>query len=509
MPNQVIYSFIANDRYIRIARKISAVTRDVKRAMKDLGPAASRASRRVGAAFARMRKAVRGLMTSLGPLIAAFAGVAGAMKFVGLGSKFEDSLQELSAITGAAGADLDMLAESSKDLSVAWRTSAPDIAEGFKLVASAKPELLENLPALKQVTSEVLKLKNATGLDMATAARVTAVSLNQFGAGAEEAARFVNVLAAGSKFGSSEVADTGKAVLQSGVAATQAGLNFEELNGAIQTLAINGEMGRRAGTGLKTMIAKLDIALQKGGKGGIAGVGGMSKALKVLEKASLDTEQMVQLFGFEAFKIGGILAKNTALYDQQTAALTGTNVATEQADIRMNSLSSRAKEASAIFQTRMLVMFDMLKPALEGSVGGFKRLAESIDVETLARWAEKVQLAIRGVKVLAKVVGAAFVILGPIISLMLLPVRALIFALEKVFEVANAIKLLGGFASEAISDFFGNEVSVGGGKLESSSSAIAKLTVAAEPGSKITEFQSETTTTGAGTDVGISTEGPL
>ena len=46
------------------------------------------------------------------------------------------------------------------------------------------------------------------------------LSLNQFGAGASEADRYINVLAAGAKFGSSEIADIAAAIKMAGGSGT-------------------------------------------------------------------------------------------------------------------------------------------------------------------------------------------------------------------------------------------------------------------------------------------------
>ncbi|OWF98994.1 hypothetical protein B4U21_36480, partial [Klebsiella pneumoniae] len=69
----------------------------------------------------------------------------------------------------------------------------------------------------------------------------------QYGASAQEADRYINVLAAGAKYGSSEIVDTAAAIKNGGVAAAQAGVGFEQLNAAIQVLAEREIKGGEAG----------------------------------------------------------------------------------------------------------------------------------------------------------------------------------------------------------------------------------------------------------------------
>ncbi|CAK8739127.1 hypothetical protein SODG_002730 [Sodalis praecaptivus] len=84
--------------------------------------------------------------------------------------------------------------------------SASQAAEALKLMASAKPELLNTAEGLANATHSALILAQASGTTLPEATRTLALSLNQFGASAEQADRYINVLAAGAKYGSSEIA---------------------------------------------------------------------------------------------------------------------------------------------------------------------------------------------------------------------------------------------------------------------------------------------------------------
>lgn len=301
------------------------------------------------------------LMTSFKRLAPIAATYFSGRAILGTGMSFEDRLADLSAITGAAGKDLDFLKNKSFELSRAAVVSQSEVLEAFKLVASAKPELLKNGEALASVTQDVLLLSNASGVDLATAAKVTAESLNQFGADASQANRYVNVLAAGSKYGSSEVAETGVAVLKAGAAAKSVGIEFEQLNAAIQVLAKSGFKAELAGTGLKTALLKLEAS----GIDAIRpSVVGLEKALSNLKKAGLDIPELQKLFGLEAYNVGYILMDNVELLNSMEKQITNTSVAQEQAAIRMNTFSKKWQALKLAVSDKLIQIFLQLAPAL-------------------------------------------------------------------------------------------------------------------------------------------------
>lgn len=298
-----------------------------------------RAAGRLGDSMVR----VGGAAAKAGGFVAAaFAGNA-----IRQAANFEAALSNLSAITGATGKDLEFLAEASKKMGQTTTLTASQAAEAFKLVASAKPDLLENAKALEEVTRQTIVLAEASGIELAGAAKVVGEALNQFGAGADQAARFVNVLAAGSKRGSSEVADTAEALIRAGVAAKSAGLTFEETNAAIQTMATVGLKGSDAGTKLKAVLIKLQLQANNNFNPAVVG---MSKALANLEKANLTVTDKQKLFGERSVIVADALIQNRDKFDGLTKAITGTNIATIQAQVNQDNLKGDVKRLSSAFE---------------------------------------------------------------------------------------------------------------------------------------------------------------
>ncbi|WP_117088997.1 phage tail tape measure protein, partial [Klebsiella pneumoniae] len=181
-----------------------------------------------------------------------------------------------------------------------------------------------------------LILAQAAGTTLPDATRTLALSLNQYGASAQEADRYINVLAAGAKYGSSEIVDTAAAIKNGGVAAAQAGVGFEQLNAAIQVLAEREIKGGEAGTALRNVILNLEKGTDKSLKPSVVG---LSQALTNLSGKNLSTAQAVKLFGVENLNAASILVQNRSKLDELTASLTGTKTAHEQASIRVNNLN--------------------------------------------------------------------------------------------------------------------------------------------------------------------------
>ena len=267
----------------------------------------------------------------------------------------------------------------------AARFSAAETAEAFTLVASAKPELLKNTKALAATTQQVLLLANASGLDLATSAETVGETLNQFGLEAGEAGRLVNVLAAGAKLGSSLIPQTGRALREVGGIAAEAGISLETTNAAIQLIALGGIKGTKAGTQLKGAL----LGLAASGKRSITpSIVGMEQALFNLKEMQLTEQQQIKLFGRENLQTGIILTKSAGDLAALTKEMTGTNIATEQAKIRMSGLASRMKGLGATVGNNVIRVFEQLSPIFEEVMFNMEKFFDSITKEDIKAFAD-------------------------------------------------------------------------------------------------------------------------
>ncbi|MFZ4170474.1 phage tail tape measure protein [Enterobacter ludwigii] len=317
---------------------------DAENSSKRFNRNAQEDAKKTDEAYSRMGKTIAGVAGRL-------AGFAGAGLSLGAiittTREYGQALSDLSAITGATGAQLKTLDEAAQEMGRSTEYSASQAVEALKLMASAKPELLQTADGLTEATKSALTLAQAAGSTLPDATRTLALSLNQFGAGAQEADRYINVLAAGAKFGASEIADTAAAIKNGGVAAAQAGVGFETLNAAIQVLAEREIKGGEAGTALRNVILALEKGTDKTLKPSVVGLSG---ALENLSKKNLSTAQAVKLFGVENINAASVLVDNRSKLDALTQALTGTQTAHEQAAIRVNNLNGDIMGLTSAFE---------------------------------------------------------------------------------------------------------------------------------------------------------------
>ncbi len=283
-------------------------------------------------------------------------------------NKLEESQAGLKALTGLDDDNIAWLTEQAKTLSTTMtkeglrvRQSAAEILDAFMLVGSAKPELLGDKEALKQVTEEAMRLQAAAkDITLNEAVDSLTLSLNQYGEAADQAGRFANVLAAGSQAGSANIASQAKAIRNAGTAAASANVPIEQTVALIETLAYRGIKDEVAGTGLKTFF----LALQTGADETNPKIVGLDKALENLKNKNMDAGAIEKMFGREGFNTASVILQNTEMVKDFTAAVTGTNVAYEQAAINSDTAQAKLEQARNKMKLAAIDLGEKLNPAL-------------------------------------------------------------------------------------------------------------------------------------------------
>lgn len=279
-------------------------------------------------------------------------------------NKLESAQASLKGLTGLDEASVNWLTKQARTLATTMtkeglrvRSSATEILDAYKLVGSAKPELLGNKEALAAVTEEAMRLQVAAGdIKLSEAVDAVTLSLNQFGAPAEEAGRYVNVLAAGSKEGAANIASINAAIEKSGVAASGANVQIEETVALIETLAYKGIKDEVAGTALK----KFFLVLQTGADETNPKVVGLSKALENLKNKNMDAASIKKMFGEEGYNAAAVILDNIDMVNRLTDAVTGSNVAFEQAAINSNTRAAALGQALNKMKLAMADLGDKL-----------------------------------------------------------------------------------------------------------------------------------------------------
>lgn len=299
----------------------------------------------------------------------------------------ESSQAELKALTGLDDSSIQWLTEQAEKLSTTMdesglriRQSSDEILQAYMLIGSKKPELLKDKEALNAVTIEAMRLAAAAKIDLKDAVTATTVSLNMYGESADQAARYVNVLAAGSKEGAADVSAQAASIKNAGVAASGAGVSIEQLQGTIQMLAEKGLEAEPAGTALR----KFFLVLQTGPDETNPKVVGLQTALENLNKKSLTAAQIQTMFGEEAYSAATILIDNADKVRQYTEAVTDTNIAMEQAAINSDTNEAKMAQYRNSIKEAGIELMERLNPSLSLFTGWTTKII--VALPTLIDW---------------------------------------------------------------------------------------------------------------------------
>ncbi|MEQ4988104.1 phage tail tape measure protein [Proteus sp. fly-1089] len=277
-------------------------------------------------------------VTNVAGRLAMLGGVSLSIgSILNISRKYSQAISDLSAITGASVERMKEYSLASQEMGRTTEFGAIKVADAMKLIASAKPSLLQTAGALEDVTAKSITLAQASGIELADAAKSLALSLNQFGESAVSSERYINVLAAGAKYGASEINETAQAIVKSGTVSSQAGVSFEQLNASIQVLAGKGIKAEVAGTMLRNVFLALERSADKNLRPSVVG---LSTALENLDKKNYSTTASTKIFGRANVSAGTILVKNRDQLVDLTKALTDTETAYEQAGKRAQNLNA-------------------------------------------------------------------------------------------------------------------------------------------------------------------------
>ena len=396
-------------------KKLALEVSKLDKRLKGADAAAGQFQRNVGNYPSALKRATGALRNFAGAL-GITAGITGLVRVVGdtinVFKEFESSLSSLSSITGATGEDLKFYEEQAARIGETTTLSASQAVEAFKLIGSAKPELLANKEALVGVTEQAILLAEAAGLELPEAASSLANALNQFNLPAEESGRVINALAAGSKFGAAAIPELSEAITKFGVAAASSNISIEESIGAVELLAEKGIAGAEAGTKLRNVFSKLDIAKSLPPKAAdqLAKFGvntdivsdstlTLKERLTELSKIQDDATALTFVFGEQNKVAGQAILQNVERVDELTQAVTGTSTAIEQAGINVDNFEGDMKSLSSVVESVQIAIGKKLKSSLRGFIQGLIRAIRFVKENTqlISKWVKVIGTLVAGV----------------------------------------------------------------------------------------------------------------
>jgi TP901 family phage tail tape measure protein len=375
------------------------------------------------------KDAIRGLQSGLGQLGIAFGVGAVFQSATEKIIEFDQSVADLQAITGASGKDLEFYKQQANEMGVSVEGGASAVVEAYKLIGSAKPELLTNAEALNEVTKSAITLSQASGMTLPESATALTDAMNQFGADAKEAERYINVLANGAKFGAVEIPQVTDALLKFGAVAKTSNVSIEESTALIELLGEKGLKGAEAGTALRNVMLKLSApdALPKEAQDRLTALGisfdqlnndaiPFSERLSALKPLLEDNATLVKVFGMENAVSATSLISNIDRIKELESQMYTQGTAMEQATQRTNTLGHALME----LKNEFFAMFTSM-----GSGSG------------------SMQMFIDGLKFVAQNLGIIFSVLGKVVASWVLYRTTLASIQAYQFVMSGGLKELG------------------------------------------------------------------
>lgn len=356
---------------------------------------------------------------------AAFAGVGATLAApAALGVKafaeFEQRILTLKGVTKATEQELQKMNDVALELGASTSWSASQVADGM----TALGRMGFNPSEIVNAISPVMDLARGLGVTVDEAADMLGAALNQFGAGANEAVKYADILTKATNSAAISSTELGESLKFSGAAGAAVGQTAEDVVALTMSLRNMGLDASQAGTSLRSIF----LSLQNAGKSkqfeelfnvNLRGADGQLRSLvEVFAEAQQAAQNMgdtlagtVQdLFGTVATTAGVSLLSAPDLIENKET---------------MKASAGAAKELREEMESGLTGSFDALKSAVEGaSIALGDALAP--EIKGLAEAITKIAAALIGfiednkdlVKTLGRnaagllAVGAAFTALG-------------------------------------------------------------------------------------------------
>lgn len=338
----------------------------------------------LGDNFGRLDTRVKQSLTGMLSMAGISLSVVGALGLIlSEGTRTEDSLNTLKAVTRATGEEMARVSALARDLGNDINlpgTSAADAADAMVELAKGGLTLQQAMDAARGT----IQLARAATIGEAQAATIAADALNTFGLAGTQATRVADLLAGASIAASGEVTDMAQALAQAGAVARGAKVSLEETVTTISLLAKNGIKGSDAGTSLKTFLLALQTPVSNEAVEALnrlkIEVYDANKAFKPLPQLIADFSQRLEglndqdkadvlrkIFGADAIRAARIIfGEGAAGFAAMEAAVTRSGQAAEIAAAKSQGLSGAWDALKSTVQTLAIDIFQLIGGPLTG-----------------------------------------------------------------------------------------------------------------------------------------------
>lgn len=345
--------------------------------------------------------ALSSAMTSVGKTLTKSV----TLPLVGIGTaavattaKFDSSMSNLQAISGATGTEIDSLRDKAKEMGAKTKFSASEAADAFTYMAMAGWKTGDMLDGIEGI----MNLAAASGEDLASTSDIVTDALTAFGLSASDSGHFADVLAAASNNANTNVSMLGESFKYVAPVAGALGYSVEDVSVALGLMANSGIKASQAGTSLRSSLTRmlkptktmtsymqqLGIMTQDGVVTAMVNTDGSMKPLsetmtilrdkfKGLTKAQ-QAEYAAAIFGQES--MAGMLAIINASdkdFDKLTESINNAGgTAQNMADTQLNNLSGQLTILKSTLESIAISIGEILMPYVRDFVSGLQSVAE-------------------------------------------------------------------------------------------------------------------------------------
>lgn len=295
---------------------------------------------------------------------------------------FEVSMNIIEQVTDATTEQMDAMSKQALKLGKDTVFSAGEAAKAQLELAKAGMDVNQTMDAMPGV----LDLAAAGGVELATAAKLTAGVLNAFSLEASESTRVANLLAAAANASAADIGDLSLGFAQGGFAFAAANQKVDDLAASLAILTNVGLKGTDAGTALKNMFTQL--------------YGPTAKAKDTMEAYGIEIydatgtmKPLVEIIGIFNEKLGGLsqeqrlAALDTILLSDGMKAMIPLMTAGTEGFLEMKDAVNEQGAAADVANARM--------KGLSGSIEYFKGTLDTLMIQSATPWLDQLGTIIR------------------------------------------------------------------------------------------------------------------
>ena len=269
-------------------------------------------------------------------------------------SEFEQSMANTAAVANATKYEYEQLEEAAREMGKATTKTAAEASDALGYMMLAGWDVNDAISGLEPV----LRLSEATQMDLATCSDLVTDSMSALGLSVEELTGYLDICTAANNNANTTAEALMEAFIGCGGTARTAGADLNDTATALGILANNGTKGAEAGTALNSMLVRMtskDVAINAMKKLGVA-VFNDAGEFRGLQTVLVDVQEA----------LSGLTAEERASY---MASIAGTNYYTEMSYL-LDAVAEKADGTASAWDT--------LSASLDNSDGALMNMANTV-----------------------------------------------------------------------------------------------------------------------------------